>query len=164
QVIDSQSDIRNQKALEGIKKNMDAGLYDPNWFLNKAGNRDDKIVQGKVGIIYSLNREAALDNHPNSYQKKTKDVTGAAVNWQPFHPWKEWAGVEAGSSTAFIFPAGVPDENVARSIEILDWLSSEEGYLLTRYGLEGVHYKKNGSTIEQIPDAYKKDVTDNGDF
>jgi putative aldouronate transport system substrate-binding protein len=166
QFIDSGTDIRMGQALDDLKKSMDMKLYDPNWFLNKGDQVENAIVQGKVGIFLGTTREAALDNYAVSYQKKTKDVTGdQKADWQPFHPWAN-SGVftEPLPGYPFLFSVKTPEAKVKRSTEILDWLSGEEGFLLTHYGLEGVHYKKSGNKIELIPDAIKKDIADNGNF
>jgi len=164
-LIDSQSDVRNEIALAELKRHMEMGLYDPNWFLNKPGNRDDKIVQGKVGIFYTDQRDAALDGSPSSYQNRTKAATGERVDWQPFHPWKK-SGVATITTfgLGILFPRGVPAEHVERSIRILDWLSSQEGFVLTHFGLEGVHYNRSGDDITLLPDAFTKTITEKGDF
>ncbi|MDF2651655.1 MAG: transporter substrate-binding protein [Paenibacillus sp.] len=166
QLIDVGTDIRIGQALDDFKKASQMKLYDPNWFLNKANQRDEKITQGRVGIAYSGSPEAAFDNHQNSYQKKTRESTGiASVDWQPFHPWAE-TGVftQELPGHAFVFGVRSSVDKVKRSIEILDWLASEEGYLLTHYGKEDVHYKKSGQSIQLVPDAFKRDVTDKGNF
>jgi putative aldouronate transport system substrate-binding protein len=149
-----------------LKKFLDEKVVDPDWFLNKSGQQTEKAQQGKAGIIYSTGREFAFDNHPSSIQKKTKEITGNAnVDWQPFHPWAS-TGVfsEALPGNPFMFGSKTPDNKIKRSIEILDWLCGPEGYLLTHFGQEGTHYKKTGNTIDLIPDAFKRDVTDNGNF
>lgn len=164
--IDSGSDIKVQKILEDTKKLLDMKVVDPDWYLNKTGQNIEKAAQGKAGIIWSPNRDIAFDNSASSLQKKTVDVTGVkTADWQPFHPWAN-VGVssEAVPLNPFLFSAKAPEENIKRTAEIMDWLFGEEGFLLTKYGVEGVHYKKEGNKITLIPDAYKKDVIDNGNF
>lgn len=166
QFIDVATDIRVGKTLDDMKKFLDEKVVDPDWFLNKTGQQYEKAQQGKAGIVYSSSREFAFDNHPSSIQKKTKEVTGVqTVDWQPFHPWaKTGVFTEALPQNPFMFSAKTSEEKIKRSIEIMDWLFSPEGFLLTHYGQEGVHYKKNGNKVEVIPDAYKRDITDNGNF
>ncbi|GIP38747.1 hypothetical protein J31TS4_20270 [Paenibacillus sp. J31TS4] len=166
QYIDTRTDLRMEKVLNDLKKTLDMKIIDPDWFLNKAGQQIDKAAQGKIGIVISGARDAALDNYPNSLQKKTKDVTGVkTADWQPFHPWaKEGVNMLPAPGNPFMFSVKASEDKIKRSVEILDWLASEEGFLLTHYGVEGRDYKKNGNKIEVVPDAYKANITDNGSF
>jgi putative aldouronate transport system substrate-binding protein len=166
QFVDVRTDARMQNVLTDVKKVMDMKVIDPDWLLNKGVQNIEKAQQGKVGIILGGTRDIAYDNNPDGLQVKTKAVTGnPKVDWQPFHigaktgVWREPLPLNP-----FLVSAKATDEKAKRSIEILDWLSSEEGFLLTKYGKEGVHYKRNGNSIEQIVDAYKKDIIDNGNF
>ncbi|WJH37372.1 extracellular solute-binding protein [Paenibacillus sp. CC-CFT747] len=164
--IDSASDIKMKEILEDTKKLLAMKVVDPDWYLNKTGLNVEKASQGKAGIILSSARDIAFDNSPSSLQKKTIDVTGVkTVDWQPFHPWAS-TGVnsEAVPGIPFLFSSKAPEENLQRTAEIMDWLFGEEGYLLTHYGQEGTHYKKEGSKITIISEAYKKDISDNGNF
>ncbi|MDF2814629.1 MAG: transporter substrate-binding protein [Paenibacillus sp.] len=164
--IDAGSDIRTQNVLNDIKKTIALGVVDPDWFLNKPGVQWDKAAQGKIGIFYSSNRTHAFDNAANSIQKKTKETTGVqTVDWQPFHIENtNGASYQALPGTPFLFSAKAPANKIQRTIEIMDWLVGEEGFLLTHYGQEGTHYKKEGKKITIDPAAYKRDVSDQGKF
>jgi putative aldouronate transport system substrate-binding protein len=166
QFVDVRTDIRMQKVLDDVRKLLAMNVVDPDWLLNKSGQHIEKATQGKVGIVLSAGGNDAYDNNANGLQVKTKAVTGVAnVDWQPFHIGaKTGTWVELLPGNPFLISSKTSEEKAKRSIEILDWLASEEGYLLTQYGLEGVHYKRNGKQIERIEDAYKRDVLDNGNF
>ncbi|MFK7693577.1 hypothetical protein [Paenibacillus sp. HJGM_3] len=164
--VDVGSDIRIGKSLDDLKKLLAENVVDPDWFVNKAGQQLEKAQQGKVGMVYTGTREFAFDNHPSSIQQKTKEITGVqTVDWQPFNPWAK-TGVfsEALPGNPFLFGVKTSPDKIKRSVEILDWLFSQEGYLMTHYGIENKHYKKTGNKIEVIPDAFKKDITDQGSF
>ncbi|UKS28607.1 extracellular solute-binding protein [Paenibacillus sp. HWE-109] len=165
QFIDVRSDIRMQNVLTDIKKLLDLKVVDPDWFLNKYGQHFDKAAQGKAGIVIGQGRDLAFDNNPAGLQMKSKQAGQTTADWEPFHPWeKTGTWVETIPGNPFLISSKTSDAKVQRSIEILDWLAGEEGFLLTRYGKEGVHYKRNGKTIEVNQDAYKKDVIDNNNF
>ncbi|NOU87736.1 extracellular solute-binding protein [Paenibacillus sp. LMG 31460] len=165
QFIDVRSDIRMQNVLADIKKLLDLKVVDPDWFLNKYGQHFDKAAQGKAGIVIGQGRDLAFDNNPAGLQMKSKQAGQATADWQPFHPWeKTGTWVETIPGNPFLISSKASDAKVQRSIEILDWLAGEEGFLLTRYGKEGVHYKRSGKTIEVNQDAYKKDIIDNNNF
>jgi ABC-type glycerol-3-phosphate transport system substrate-binding protein len=162
QFIDSGSDIRLSAVLDDIRKLLDLKIVDPDWYLQKSPAHLDKVQQGKVGIFYSTGREAAFENAPNSVQKKTKDVTGVAAEFVPFNiAPNNYLSYQALPSTPFMISSKSDEKKVKRTIEILDWLAGEEGFLLTHYGLEGTHYKRDGKKVIVDTDAYKKDFTDN---
>ncbi|MFK7691563.1 hypothetical protein [Paenibacillus sp. HJGM_3] len=165
-LIDPGTDIRMGPVLDDLKKTLSMNIVDPDWLLNKTGQQVEKAQQGKVGIVYLGYRTAALDNAADSMQKKTKEVTNNPnVDWQPFHPWaKTGVNTLPLPGNPFLINVKTSAAKAKKSIEILDWLASAEGFLLTHYGQAGVHYKQTGNKIEPNPDAFKKDITDNGDF
>ncbi|NOU66653.1 extracellular solute-binding protein [Paenibacillus sp. LMG 31461] len=165
QFIDVRTDIRMQNVLTDIKALLDMKVVDPDWFLNKYGQHFDKAAQGKAGIVIGQGRDLAFDNNPAGLQMKAKAAGQTTADWEPFHPWeKTGTWVETIPQNPFLLSSKSSDAKVQRSIEILDWLAGEEGFLLTRYGKENVDYKRNGKDIEVNQDAYKKDVIDNNNF
>lgn len=166
--VDSYSDIRMQGVFDDLRTTLKAGIIDPDWFLQKSPEQVNKAVQGKAGIVYMYDfaGNAAFDKDPNSIQLKTKEITkNDKVDWQPFHPWAN-VGVyaQAVPGNPFLFSVKTPEAKVDRSIQIMDWLASEEGFLLTHYGQAGVHYTKEGSKLKINPETFKRDVTDQGSF
>jgi putative aldouronate transport system substrate-binding protein len=90
------------------------------------------------------------------------------ANWVPFTPFgSQPIQTLPGPGSPFLFPKTVVDSDpakVTRIVEILDWLASEEGYLLTHYGQEGKHYTKSGRTVTLKPEAISADITNKGDW
>ncbi|MDF2668530.1 MAG: transporter substrate-binding protein [Paenibacillus sp.] len=163
--VDAGTSIQMTDILNDIKKTIALGVIDPDWFLNKPGTQWDRAAQGKAGIFYHSNRTAAFENAANSVQKKTLEVTGVKADWQPFHIENtNGASYQALPGTPFLFSAKAPANKIQRTVEIMDWLVSEEGFLLTHYGQEGIHYKKEGKKINLDPAAFKRDITDAGGF
>ncbi|WP_409342087.1 extracellular solute-binding protein [Paenibacillus sp. MBLB4367] len=167
---DNVTSPKMQEVLQGVKDMIKEGIVDPDWFVGKSPSHIDKAIQGKIGVIYSSgDRNFALDSDPNSVQSKTKALNPKA-EWLPIFPFNTpYIGSENGPGNAapFMFPKAVADKNpekIQRVIDILDWLASEEGYLLTHYGIEGTHYKKDGKKITLIPEAYERDIAKNGNF
>ncbi|MEF3307267.1 extracellular solute-binding protein [Paenibacillus sp. GYB003] len=165
QFIDTASDIRLSNVLSDLKALINLKVVDPDWFLNKPGQQFEKVQQGKAGIFYATARDAVFENTPNSVQKKTRDVTGQPAEFVPFNiAPNNPIGYEALPGNAWMISSKASEAKIQRSIEILDWLAGEEGFLLTHYGQAGVHYKKEGNKVVVDPAAYKKDITDNGSF
>ncbi|MDF2659649.1 MAG: hypothetical protein K0Q94_2440 [Paenibacillus sp.] len=168
--VEVQSDAKVQQVITDIKEMIAAGVVDPDWFVNKTPQHFDKAAQGKVGVVFATDRNIALDSVPTSIQARTKLIDPKA-DWQPIFPFKDqpygWKQGTPGGASPFLFSKAVADKNpekVQRSVQILDWLASEEGYLMTHYGQEGKHYKKEGKKITIDPAAYEADVTKNGNF
>ncbi len=168
--VEVQSDPKVQNVIDGVVQMNKEGIIDPDWFVNKSPQHLDKASQGKIGILWSTDKNFALDSVPSSVQAKSKLIDPKA-DWQPIFPFANqpygWKQGTAGGASPFLFAKNVADkkpDNIKRSIEILDWLASEEGYLLTHYGQEGKHYKKEGSKITLDPVAYDNEFTKNGDW
>jgi len=163
--IDTGSDIRLSNVLADLKKLLDMKVVDPDWFLNKPGQQFEKVQQGKAGIFYATARDAVFEKSPNSIQKKTRDVTGQPAEFVPFNiAPNNPISYEALPGNPWMLSSKTSEEKIKRTIEILDWLAGPEGFLLTHYGEEGKHYKKEGNKIIVDPDAYKRDIVDNGSF
>ncbi len=165
--IDGQTDPRIEGVLNDIIKVIGEGLVDPDWLLNKNPQHIDKAAQGKAGVVYGTVKELAFDSNPQGLQTKTKQLFPKA-NWVPFTPFGSTpiaSGVAPGSP--FLFPKGVIDkqpEKAKRIAEILDWLASEEGFIMTHYGLENKHFTRSGSTITLKPEAIQEDIIKKGDW
>ncbi|MGG1513782.1 extracellular solute-binding protein [Paenibacillus oryzisoli] len=163
--VDPQSDIRAGKVLDDIRATLAQKIVDPDWFLAKPGQELEKVEAGKAGIFQSLLRTAAFDNVATSVKKKTIDISGVkTADFVPFHISPDAVNYEALPGVPFLFGTKTPPEKIKKSIEIMDWLASPEGYLLAHYGKEGVNYTRSGNTITLIPDAITKDNTANGNF
>ncbi|MDF2668338.1 MAG: hypothetical protein K0R67_644 [Paenibacillus sp.] len=168
--VEVQSDLKVQNVIQGVAEMNKEGIVDPDWFINKAPQHIDKAAQGKIGVIWSTDKNIGLDSVPTSLQAKAKLIDPKA-DWQPIFPFSNqpygWKQGTAGGAAPFLFAKTVAEkspEKVKRSIEILDWLASEEGYLMTHYGQEGKHYKKEGSKITLDPAAYDADIAKSGDW
>jgi ABC-type glycerol-3-phosphate transport system substrate-binding protein len=149
-LVDMQTDPRVGNVVDDIRKVIDEGLVDPDWFLNTDGKHIDKAIQGKVGVILGDTADFALDSNPDSLQSRAATINPKA-EWVPFNPLvNQPLQVAVSASYPFVFSnntAGLHPEKLKKTAAILDWLAGEEGFLLTHYGLEGTHYSREGNTI-----------------
>ena len=135
-------------------------VVDPDWFLNKYGQHFDKAAQGKAGIVIGQGRDLAFDNNPAGLQMKAKAAGQTTADWEPFHPWeKTGTWVETIPQNPFLISSKSSDAKVQRSIEILDWLAGEEGFLLTRYGKKTLITNAMGKTSKSIKTPIKKTLS-----
>lgn len=166
--IDVQSDPRVEGVINDAVDMIEEGIIDPDWFLNEGTEHVDRAAQGKVGIVLGAIEDFAFDANPNSLINKTKAINPEA-EWVPFNPFPDKPGVwtENLPDTPFVFPASLAEESpekIERTVEILDWLASEEGFLLSHYGIEGTHYTREGNTITLNPEAIQQDIVEQGNF
>ncbi|MCQ6559434.1 extracellular solute-binding protein [Paenibacillus mendelii] len=164
--IDTRTDLRMQQTLTDTKALLDLGVVDPDWLLNKNGQQYEKATQGKAGIVLGFGKNIAFDNNAEGLQAKTKEITGNdKADWAPFDPFAETGTfIEPVPSNPFLFSSKSTDEQIKRSMQILDWLAGEEGFLMTHYGREGTEFTRSGSQITLNQEAFKANVTDNGNF
>jgi ABC-type glycerol-3-phosphate transport system substrate-binding protein len=165
--IDMQTDSRIQQVVDDILKVSNEGLVDPDWFLNKGNAKFDRAAQGKVGVLLSESKNFAFDSNPQSLQNVSKGLNPKA-DWVPFNPFGQTPlRTAASAGSPFLFSKNSVDKNpekIKRAAQILDWLSSEEGFLLTHYGIEGKHYIRKGTTITLNIEARESDIGKKGNF
>lgn len=142
-------------------------VIDPDWYLNKGPQHLEKAIQGKIGVVMGGTKTFAFDSNAQGIQYRSKQVNPNA-DWLPFSMFPNVPlGAKSGPGSPFLFAKSVAERNpekVRRSVEILDWLCSEEGYLLTHYGEAGKHYTREGKTLRLNVDAFVGDVAKQGDF
>lgn len=165
---DGPSDPLMGRVVDDIRSWVDEGLFNPDWFLAKGPDLGHAFAEGKIGMIWSNEPERwVFDSDPNSYFRQLKStVPDAEV--VPFNPFRNKPLITSQSATV---PWLIAKQTIERHpekaeaiVKIIDWLASEEGYLLTTYGQEGVHYTREGSVITIIPEAYEKEIGHKGNF
>lgn len=160
---DGGTDLELEKILGEVKAMLDEGIVDPDWFLNKGTAHWDKAAGGTAGIVFGATMDFALDGNPNSIQSRIKAIIPNA-DFVPFTPFGNEKGLTLSAlpGLPFAFHTNVAKEEpevIKRTVEILDWLAGEEGYLLSNYGVEGKHYTRNGNKITILADEYNKIAT-----
>lgn len=167
QYIDIQTDPRMASVIDDIVNVIGEDLVDPDWFLNKSPQHIEKAIQGKAGIVFGSAPNFAFDSNPQGIQARTQELFPGA-NWVPMNLFPDAEhGTAPNPGNPFLFPKAVADsepEKIERSVQILDWLAGEEGYVLTHYGQEGKHYTRDGQTITLNVGAFAKDVIEQGNF
>ncbi|RAV21530.1 extracellular solute-binding protein [Paenibacillus contaminans] len=168
QLIDSGSNPKTGQVLKEIKDLIAEKVVDPNWFLNKGTEHVNRMIEGKAGIIKYDGRDFALEGAEASALNKAREINPKA-EIVPFNPFPDAKGIWSTpqGSFGFVVPKGLADKDpdkVKRMMQILDFLASPDGFLLTHYGKEGESYTKAGNKVTLIPDAINKFNADNGKF
>ena len=124
-----------------LKAMCDEGIIDPNWLSYKKDDFRAAWKQGRFGIMYEQNAAYA-----------------ATANYAPFDanfPDGEWIIIDAVTGPEGHAAIGAYDMNyriyavsqkaadagkLDKICELLEWMSSDEGYYLLGWGQEGVNY------------------------
>ncbi|CAM3404015.1 hypothetical protein [Marinicrinis lubricantis] len=163
QFIDMQTDPRIEQVIQDILFVLQERLVDPDWFLNDDKQKWNNAIRGRAGIVLGDTKDFAFESNPDSIQARSKAYDPSA-RWVPFHPFGDQPIRSVViPDVPFVFSVNAGAEQLKKSAEILDWLAGEEGFLLTHYGREQVHYIRQGKAIERIPSALS-DIEQKGDF
>ena len=124
-----------------LKQMCDEGIIDPNWLSYKKDDFRAAWKQGRFGVMYEQNAAYA-----------------AEANYAPFDsnfPDGEWVIIDAITGPEGHASIGAYDMNyriyavsqraadagkLDKICELLEWMSSDEGYYLLGWGVEGVNY------------------------
>ncbi|RAP74979.1 extracellular solute-binding protein [Paenibacillus montanisoli] len=132
------------RALTFYNKLYNEGLIEKESFSLKQGQIDEKGNQGRIGALHGAYWEMA---NPYTDNMKKTDPNAQFVGIQLYDPaiaqgpslpqfrleaWSLWA-----------VKAGLPKEEVNTFFKTLDYVLSEEGTILTKYGIEGQQWERN---------------------
>ncbi len=122
----------------------ETGGLDPNFYLKKANDANDDFARGTLGALEHKSAPGTLSE--------------LAAQWSVYHPDKAFSdcvkvlpvfpapdGVRYCNTSALswsesVISAGVDDEKMERILALYDYLLSEEGRRLTRFGIQGTDY------------------------
>ncbi len=128
-------------AMVYIRKMCDEGVMDPNWLSYKKDDFRAAWKQGRFGIMKEQNAAYASQS-----------------NYAPFDsnfPDGEWIVIDPPTGPTGLASVGAYDQNYRiyaisqdavdagkadKICELLEWMSSDEGYFLCGWGVEGVNY------------------------
>ena len=123
-----------------LKKVIDNGLIDPNWQSYKKDDFRAAWKQGKFGVFREQNSAYASENNYSPFDKNFPDG-GFIVVDAPIGPTgKRSVGPLVEGFRIFAINADCSPEKHAKIVEMFEWMSYGEGYMLCGYGMEGVNY------------------------
>lgn len=119
-----------------MQKLLNDGLLDPEAYTQTGAIAEEKLMQGRYAVV------------PNQFPGLWTGLTKAGLQdkYVPLGPLNDAFGdphrteVNVTGSQLIAVPTSVPKEKLDVIMKMLDYLASDEGFLLTKYGIEGVHY------------------------
>ena len=164
-------------ALSYVKSIIDAKVIDPNWLAYKKDDFRASWKQGRFGIFreqnMALHGESNYAPFDNNFPDGDlvvidppvgpKGLSSAGVYEQAYRTYC-LSAVTAGQTIKMQKGPHAGKKVTKKQViaDLLEWMSSDEGYYLLGYGVEGVNFvfDKNGAPTEVgIPDpkvGYKK--------
>ena len=155
-------------AMQYVKKLVDEKVIDPNWTAYKKDDFRASWKQGKFGIFREQNAAYASEsnyapfdqNFPNGGFLIIDPPVGpsgksSCGTYTVAYRMYALAAATAGSTAKINGKKVTKMEKIA---ELLEWMSSDEGYYLLGWGQKGVNYVLGSDgipTVKGIPDASK---------
>ncbi|WP_066195963.1 MULTISPECIES: extracellular solute-binding protein [Gracilibacillus] len=143
-----------------MRKLMAEGLVDPEVFSHTGTIAREKISQGRYAVM------------PNQFNGMWNDAKQGDLEekYVPLGPMEDFSGDRyrtefnvQGSQLIAVF-GDASEEKLEAFVRLFDYLSSDEGYMLSKFGIEGEHYDlEDGEVvakeevIEKINDGTLKD-------
>lgn len=126
-----------REAFRFIKKCYDEGLFNKSFVNEKdaEGKMEDLMVQEKIGMMDITGVKSLL----RRYEDAGKEADIAYLPPLNLADGSQGTLPHSGGSWGYhIIPATC--KNPEKVVDFLEWALTEEGRLLTFYGIEGVHY------------------------
>ncbi|MCT4687123.1 extracellular solute-binding protein [Vallitalea sp.] len=145
---------RNIDAIKYLKRLYDEGIIDPDYTTIRPEQGMDKFISGKVGAIAYTSeayhfKENLVDKMMKINSEWGPDVVDiiAPVATEYGDPVVNsfdnyWSGT--------LFKGSMDDDKMKRCLEIYDFLLSEEGLELGRFGLEDKHFEMDGDNYKSL--------------
>lgn len=148
-------------ALAAIADLNAAGAVDPEVFAALApAYLRDKAIQGKTGLVYISWSELVKDDY--LAQMRAIDP---AVEWVQVRNFSGPAAAtydgiqDIGAPTSmYALSADISEEKRAKVFELLNFLASEEGSMLVKYGIEGVNYEMVDGAPRRLSETSFSDI------
>lgn len=151
--------VAGQNAFENasfMRKMFKVGGLHPDFALHSSQEQREIFGSGKAGVL----QRSAIPQHLIGTHKEFRELSGVetpadfqnliSVAVPPMineyvryvDPYDYWSEV--------YFNGSMSDEKMAKSLELLDFLYSEEGIMLMNFGIEGTDYEMDGSNVVSL--------------
>ena len=146
-------------AMVFVKKMVDEGVIDPNWLSYKKDDFRGAWKQGRFGIMREQNAAFANQGNYTPFDNNFPEGEWIVIDPPVGPKGQSSAGTYSQAYRMYAVSAKAAKEGKMEKIaELLEWMSSDEGYYLLGWGREGVNYKFDANgvpTVEGLPDPSK---------
>lgn len=142
-----------KSAVQFYKKLYDEKILDPEFFTTNYSSKIDKFITGKIGMM-TLNAGTWYETYYTNFQKVYPDKKPEDIfTWLPVLKGPDGAQRIFAMENYFAFTsinADLSEDKQQRALMVLDFLLSPNGVELTRYGIEGKHFTKQGEVYTNL--------------
>lgn len=143
-----------KSGVEFYKKLYDEKILQPDFYSTNYSTIIDMFVTGKIGCM-TLNAGSWYETYYNDFKKVYPDKNPDDIfTYVPVMKGQTGKQRIDGLMNYFAFTslnADMGDEKTNRALMLIDFLLSDDGLNLTRYGIENVNYKvDNGKIVNLI--------------
>ena len=136
-----------------FKKCIDNGVIDPNWQSYKKDDFRAAWKQGKFGVFREQNSAYASQNNYAPFDANFPEGELIVLD-APIGPsGKSSIGPLVEGLRIFAINADVSPEKHAKIVQMFEWMSYGEGYMLCSYGEEGKNYILDSEGVPQPDDS-----------
>ena len=131
-----------------MKKCCDNGVIDPNWLSYKKDDFRAAWKQGKFGVMKEQNAAYAATSNYAPFDKNFPE--GSWTILDPITGPNGKASIGAYDQNFRIYAISAKAEKAGKKdaiAKLLEWMSSDEGYFLCGWGVEGVNYVKDANGV-----------------
>ncbi|WNR43026.1 type 2 periplasmic-binding domain-containing protein [Paenibacillus roseipurpureus] len=142
-----------------LRKAYAEGILDKDFAVNKETDPSVKAEANKLGIHQLVATAIYAEGSAGSELNVKKTAPNA--QWMTGAPPKGPTGLQGvgtgASSSKVVINAKIDKNKQERILAILDYLSTDEGDILNKSGVEGIHYKKTTDNKYEKLEAFDKD-------
>lgn len=134
--------------LNKMRDYREKGWLWPDQYSARDGTAQGLFTKGRVGVLFEHLAQGIYNSIRTGFAAGNPGVNledGTALMKVLGPDGKFPVERQHNWYSASLFSAHVSDTKIAKVLEILDWLLSEEGTLFCTYGFEGIDYEKDGA-------------------
>lgn len=150
EIVNGYLDPATKEALAFIQQLVADGVIDPDFVTNEAMHAHERAWQGRAGIIYFSWAAMTKPEFVDQYKTAQPDAEWVQLDPPsgPGGPGGLPRDVGAPFSTWAIPKSLENDEaKLQKIIDLVNYVSSDEGNRLVMYGIEGEHYTLDGDSV-----------------
>ncbi|MFC5451599.1 extracellular solute-binding protein [Paenibacillus aestuarii] len=136
-----------------MNKAYTSGALDKDFAVNKNKDPQDKYTSGKVGTDQIVPTQVYQNIVPPLLKVDPKAETVQLL--PPKGPTGLQGTTTSSATQKVVINAKIDPKKQDRIMKLFDYFLSDEGNILTKNGIEGLDYKKDGNSYVKLPDFDK---------
>lgn len=152
-----------KKVVAAYRTLYERGALDPDFYIKKSSDAVDDFAHGRLGALEYKTSPAAimeLKAQWDLYQDKPFEDCVDVLNIFPADDSRCYSNSSSLFWSVTLFSSNVDDEKMERILYLFDYLLSEEGMQLTRYGLKGEDYTFKDGEYQCLTDTGTATLTE----